>query len=211
MNKKTTKLVSIAAAAAFVSVPVATIGAGQAVADTPSPITWILDKIGETGSSNPALPSATLASTPWQTTGAVDQDGKPLALTDKNVQNYVGYAYYKVDGSFTMYNLDDTPKMQGDWKLTPDGKTRTITAKDETGKVKFTRSSPIETLTATEFTYRTYPEQNNQSVYVDIVHTPTTHKAPMSAPSSTAHPMTSGSMSPSSMAPHSTPEAPGSR
>jgi hypothetical protein len=178
MNKKTTKLVSIAAAAAFVSVPVATIGAGQAVADTPSPITWILDKIGETGSSNPALPSATLASTPWQTTGAVDQDGKPLALTDKNVQNYVGYAYYKVDGSFTLYNLDDTPKMHGTWTVSPDGRTRTITAKNDAGEAQFTRSSEVTKLIGSEFTYRTYPVANDRSVYIDIVHTPTQHAEP---------------------------------
>jgi hypothetical protein len=162
-------------------------------------------------SSAVQTPSQILSSTAWETTGAVDNTGKRRDLTDPDVKNYVGYAYFNADGTFRMYNLDDTPKMQGDWKLTPDGKTRIITAKDETGKVKFTRSSPIETLTATEFTYRTYPEQNNQSVYIDIVHTPTTHKAPTSAPSSTPHSMTSGSMSPSSMAPHSTPEAPGSR
>nr|WP_306429866.1 DUF4822 domain-containing protein [Sphingobacterium sp. E70] len=29
-----------------------------------------------------------------------------------------------------------------------------------------------------EFTYRIYPNNNNKTVYFDIIHTPTTHKEP---------------------------------
>ncbi|WP_018177327.1 DUF4822 domain-containing protein [Jongsikchunia kroppenstedtii] len=169
-------------------------------------------------SSATQTPSQILSSTSWETTGAVDNAGKRRALSDPDVKTYVGYAYFDADGTFAMYNLDDTPKMQGDWKLTPDGKTRIITAKDENGKVRFTRSSPIETLTPLEFTYRTYPVQNNQSIYIDIVHTPTTHKAPIaSSPAPSSSGSNSGSMAPSSMPSRpmsshpTTPIAPGSR
>ncbi|NMO00230.1 DUF4822 domain-containing protein [Gordonia sp. TBRC 11910] len=126
----------------------------------------------------PGTPSATLASTPWETTSATDQHGMKLALTDKNVANYVGFAYFKPDGTFTMFTLDDKPKMHGVWSVSADGKTRTITSLNDAGKVAFTRQSPIVTLTDKEFVYRTFPDPANKSVYVDIVHTPTKHQAP---------------------------------
>ncbi|QIM17774.1 DUF4822 domain-containing protein [Leucobacter coleopterorum] len=123
-------------------------------------------------------PSAVLASTPWQTTGAVNQNGDEVALTDPAVANFVGWAYYKTDGTFTMYNLDDTPKMRGDWVVSPDGTTRTLVAKDAEGNVLFTRVVPITVLTNEEFTYRITPDAANPDVYYDIVHTPTTHVEP---------------------------------
>ncbi|SDS80452.1 protein of unknown function [Brevibacterium siliguriense] len=123
-------------------------------------------------------PSDVLASTPWETTGATDADGNDVDLEDENVANFVGWAYFKDDGSFTMYNLDDTPKMHGDWTVSEDGKTRTIVAKDDEGNEEFTRDSVIVTLTEDEFTYRVYPDENDKSVYFDIIHTPTDHKEP---------------------------------
>ena len=74
-------------------------------------------------------PSQTLASTPWLTTNSKNAAGANVDLKDPNVVNFVGYAYFKADGTFTMYNLDDSPKMHGDWSVTADGKTRTIVAK----------------------------------------------------------------------------------
>lgn len=123
-------------------------------------------------------PSDVLASTPWETTGAVDQDGNAVALSDEAVANFVGWAYYKTDGTFTMYNLDDSPKMQGDWSVSADGSERTLVAKDADGKVLFERVVPIVTLTAAEFTYRVIPDAANPGAYYDIVHTPTDHPEP---------------------------------
>ena len=56
-----------------------------------------------------------------------------------------------------MYNLDDSPKMHGDWSVTADGKTRTIVAKNDKGETLFTRVVDITVLTRAEFTYRIYP------------------------------------------------------
>lgn len=123
-------------------------------------------------------PSETLASTPWETTSAKNNKGEKVALADANVSNFVGFAYFKTGGTFTMYNLDDSPKMQGDWSVSADGKTRTIVAKNSAGTTLFTRVVDITVLTKAEFTYRIYPSSTDKTVYFDIVHTPTTHKEP---------------------------------
>ncbi|TWS25174.1 DUF4822 domain-containing protein [Tsukamurella sputi] len=123
-------------------------------------------------------PSAILASTAWETTSAKDAKGAKVALTDKDVKNYVGWAYFKKDGTFTLYNLDDTAKGKGDWTVSADGKTRTIVAKNADGSVQYKRTVEIVTLTEKEFTYRVYPEASNKAVYFDIVHTPTKHAEP---------------------------------
>jgi hypothetical protein len=126
-------------------------------------------------------PSEVLSATAWETTGAKDAEGADVPLTDARVKDFVGYAYFDDDGTFEMYNLDDSPKLQGDWTVSDDGKTRTIVAKDETGKELFTRDVDIRTLTDEEFTYRVYPAENDKTVYFDIVHTPTDHEEPESA------------------------------
>jgi hypothetical protein len=123
-------------------------------------------------------PAEILASTPWETTNAKNHIGENVPLTDSNVSNFVGYAYFKSDGTFTMYNLDDSPKMKGDWSVPPNGKTRTIVAKNDAGDVLFTRVVDITVLTKDEFTYRIFPDNNNRSIYYDIVHKPTTHSEP---------------------------------
>lgn len=128
--------------------------------------------------TTPLTPSELLASTPWETTNAKNNNGENVALSDPNVSNFVGFAYFKADGTFTMYNLDDTPKMHGDWSVSADGTTRTIVARNDAGAVLFTRVVDITVLTATEFTYRIYPDNNNRAVYFDIIHTPTTHSEP---------------------------------
>lgn len=126
----------------------------------------------------PMTPSEVLASTAWETTNAKNNKGENVALTDANVVNFVGFAYFRTDGTFTIYNLDDSPKSQGDWSISADGKTRTIVAKNAAGQVLFTRVVDILTLNQQEFTYRVYPNTNDKTVYFDIVHTPTTHKEP---------------------------------
>lgn len=123
-------------------------------------------------------PGEVLASVSWETTNAKNNKGENVVLTDANVSNFVGFAYFKADGTFTMYNLDDSPKMHGDWTVSADGKTRTIVAKDNAGAILFTRVVEITVLTKNEFTYRIYPNNDDKSVYFDIVHTPTTHTEP---------------------------------
>ena len=132
---------------------------------TPTPI--------ETGT-----PAAKLAATAWETTSAKNAEGASVPLTDENVKSYVGYAYFNTDGTFVMNNLDDTPKMNGDWAVSADGKTRTLWAKNADGTVKFSRVVPIVTLDAKEFTYRVYPKAEDKAVYFDLIHTPTTHAQP---------------------------------
>jgi hypothetical protein len=126
----------------------------------------------------PGSPAALLAATPWETTGAKDAQGASVPLTDDQVKSFVGFAYFMPDGTFTMFNLDGSPKMHGDWSVSADGKSRTIVAKDDAGQEKFRRDVDIITLTDQEFTYRVYPDAANQAVYFDIVHTPTDHPAP---------------------------------
>lgn len=168
------KIALTATAAALIAAPLAACGNDSATSgDSTSAAT------SATGTEQAgATPSQILSSTAWKTTGAVDQNGTKLPLDDKNVTNYVGFAYFHPDGTFEMFTLDDAPKMHGDWTVSPDGKTRTIVAKDAAGTVQFTRESQITELTGSTFTYRTYPDEKNKSVYIDIVHTPTTHPQP---------------------------------
>lgn len=122
-----------------------------------------------------------LAATPWQTTGAVDQDGAQVALDDPRAANFVGNAYFKTDGTFTMFNLDDSPKMQGDWEMREvDGQlVRWIAAKNAAGEVMFERTVPIVALDGAVFTYRVVSAEDPAS-WVDVVHTPTDHAEPES-------------------------------
>lgn len=123
-------------------------------------------------------PSELLASTPWKTTAAVDQDGDRIALDDPAVASFVGWAYFDADGTYTMYNLDDSPKLRGDWTVTPDGSERWINAKNAAGDVLFQRVVPITELTKNVFTYRIFPNAGDTSTYYDIVHTKTNHVEP---------------------------------
>ncbi|WP_218024613.1 DUF4822 domain-containing protein [Glutamicibacter uratoxydans] len=123
-------------------------------------------------------PSQTLASTAWKTTSAVDQDGNRVALDNPAVASFVGWAYFKADGSYTMYNLDNSPKLKGDWTVNAEGTERWINAKNDAGAVLFQRVVPITELTKNVFTYRVFPNAADTSVYYDIVHTKTNHVEP---------------------------------
>lgn len=106
----------------------------------------------------------------WTTTEAVDQDKKGVNADDKQVANFFGLAEYYPDGTFNMTTFDGKPKMKGDWSFDENGKSRTLTAKDNDGKVLFTRVVENVTVTPEEYTYRIYPEQDNKDKYFDIVH-----------------------------------------
>lgn len=169
-----TRLIATSVAALATAAVLAACGATGGAASGP-------DQDGsaeQAAASTRMAPSDVLASTAWETTGAVDQDGEDVPLDDEVVSTFVGWAYFDADGTFSMYNLDDSPKMQGDWTVTENGKTRHIVAKDDAGEVMFERDSDIVTLTEDEFTYRVFPDENDKSVYLDIVHTPTDHAEP---------------------------------
>ncbi|MDR4951946.1 DUF4822 domain-containing protein [Chryseobacterium sp. ES2] len=120
-------------------------------------------------------PSQVLSSTPWETTGAKDKNGNNVALTDASVAGYVGFAYFKADGKFAIYNLTDVLRSMGTWSVDAQGKTRTIAALNPDGTTIFTRDVEILVLNKNEFTYRIRPNSNDLSVYYDIIHTKTSH------------------------------------
>ncbi|ROR52086.1 UNVERIFIED_ORG: uncharacterized protein DUF4822 [Providencia alcalifaciens] len=106
----------------------------------------------------------------WVTTEALDQDKKEVNAEDKQVANFFGVAEYYPDGTFNMTTFDGKPKMKGDWSFDENGKSRSLTAKDDDGKVLFTRVVENVTVTPEEYTYRIYPEQDSKDKYFDIVH-----------------------------------------
>jgi len=123
-------------------------------------------------------PSQRLSSTPWETTGAKDNQGKDVDLNDARVNGFVGFAYFKADGNFAIYGLNDVLRSMGTWSVDPLGKTRTITAKNPDGTSIFTRDVEILELTKNVFTYRIHTDATDSSVYFDIIHTKTSHGEP---------------------------------
>ncbi|QIQ21813.1 DUF4822 domain-containing protein [Zophobihabitans entericus] len=108
----------------------------------------------------------------WITTGALNQKGETVANTDQGVSNYFGVAEYFADHTFKMLSPDGKPKMQGDWSMSEDGKTRTLVAKDASGNILFTRTVENVKVTPEEYTYRIYPNADSKTEYFDIVHKP---------------------------------------
>ncbi|WP_287441122.1 DUF4822 domain-containing protein [Algoriella sp.] len=53
-----------------------------------------------------------------------------------------------------------------------------MVAKNDAGTVLFTRVVDITVLTKKEFTYRIYPNNDDKTVYFNIIHTVTTHPEP---------------------------------
>lgn len=108
----------------------------------------------------------------WVTTAAVDQNGRKVPAKDQKVTAFFGYAEYFKDHTFVMTTLDGKPKMHGLWKISEDGKSRTLTAQDDNGKNLFFRTVENVTLSSGEYTYRVYPDEKNKKDYIDIIHKP---------------------------------------
>lgn len=108
----------------------------------------------------------------WVTTNAIDQKTRSIGENDKRVSMYYGSAKYYRDGTFVMYTPEGDKKMQGDWSISEDGKTRTLVAKDEKGKVLFTRNVENTAVTETDYVYRIFPSERNKDQYIDILHEP---------------------------------------
>ncbi|AUU01937.1 DUF4822 domain-containing protein [Morganella morganii subsp. morganii] len=110
----------------------------------------------------------------WVTTEALDQDGKAIPATDESVAGFFGLANYEKDGSVKMYTPEGKLKLQGDWSFSADGKTRTLTGKNDKGEVLFTRVVENIKVAPDEYIYRVYPKPDDKSHYADIVHKPKT-------------------------------------
>lgn len=108
----------------------------------------------------------------WLTTQALDENGKQLPPSDEHVSSFFGLAQYSGDGTFKMLTLNFEPKISGDWLIDDKGQTRTLTAKDSTGKILFTRVVDNITVSPTEYTYRVFPDPSDKTKYFDIIHKP---------------------------------------
>lgn len=106
----------------------------------------------------------------WVTTQAIDEKGNKVDANNPQVSNYFGLAEYYPNGTFIMFTPEGKQKMQGDWSMSNDGKTRTLVAKDAQGKTLFTRDVENITINNDEYTYRIYPTEGDNTVYFDIIH-----------------------------------------
>ncbi|MDE5491026.1 DUF4822 domain-containing protein [Elizabethkingia meningoseptica] len=131
-----------------------------------------------TSHTEPANGQVTLASTPWETTGAKDNAGNSLALNDPRVAGFVGYSYFKANGQFTIFGLDDVLRSSGAWTLSADGKVRNLNGTVAATGAPFNRDVEVLVLTNAEFTYRIVPDATNPSVFYDIIHTKVNHMEP---------------------------------
>ncbi|WP_165826553.1 DUF4822 domain-containing protein [Chryseobacterium oncorhynchi] len=132
----------------------------------------------KTSHAEPNNGQLTLASTPWETTGAKDKSGNNVALNDTSVAGYVGYSYFKANGTFKIFGLNNVLRSQGTWSISPDGKKRTLVGLDNNGNVTFTRVVDILLLNETTFTYRITPDATNPAVFYDIIHSKVSHNEP---------------------------------
>ena len=179
MNKnaqrpKAVRLVaSTAVVGALTMLPVAPALAADHLAPAPATMT------AQLAMADVAAGTTALAATPWRTTGAVDQDGAAVELSDPRAAAFVGDAYFKADGTFAMYELSGAPKMHGLWEMRDvDGQlVRWIRALDDSGATRFERLVDIVCLDGAEFTYRV-ADASNAAQWVDIVHTPMSDPEP---------------------------------
>ncbi|PUB32704.1 uncharacterized protein DUF4822 [Elizabethkingia sp. YR214] len=131
-----------------------------------------------TSHAEPANGQVTLASTPWETTGAKDNAGNSVALNDPRVAGFVGYSYFKGNGQFTIFGLDDVLRSSGAWTLSADGKVRNLNGTVAGTGAPFNRDVEVLVLTNAEFTYRIVPDATNPPVFYDIIHTKVNHMEP---------------------------------
>ncbi|WP_185117654.1 DUF4822 domain-containing protein [Chryseobacterium sp. PMSZPI] len=123
-------------------------------------------------------PSQILSSTPWETTGAKDRNGNAVDLNDPRVNGFVGFAYFRADGNFAIYGLNNVLRSLGTWTVDPQGKTRNIKILNPDGKVLLDRDVEILELNKNIFTYRIHSDSSDPTNYYDIIHTKTSHAEP---------------------------------
>lgn len=111
----------------------------------------------------------------WETTNAIDHKTRSISEDDQRVSMYFGTAKYYRNGTFVMYTPAGEKKMQGDWSISEDGKTRTLVSKDDKGNVLFTRTVENTAVTPTDYVYRIFPSERNRDQYIDILHKPSSY------------------------------------
>lgn len=117
-----------------------------------------------------------LSSSAWLTSAVVDQNNANIDLGTAPGLNFVGYAYYKTDGTFRIVNLEDQPRIAGKWELIDnDTKRRLTIIRNDTTVVA---EVDIVTLNNNLFTYRAIPDRSNPSSFFNVKHIPTNHREP---------------------------------
>lgn len=115
-----------------------------------------------------------LSSHVWITTKVTDNTGKSLPLVEQPANTYVGYAYYKADGTFRIIDFKDQPKMFGKWSLTDNETKRFLQVYKSTNELAYERSVDLLTVNDQVFTYRIYPSATDKDLYYDVEHKPVT-------------------------------------
>jgi len=117
-----------------------------------------------------------LSSTAWVTSAVIDQNNVNIDRGTVPGANYVGYAYYKTDGTFRIVSLQDQPRIAGKWELIDnDTKRRLTIIRNDTTVVA---EVDIVTLKNNLFTYRAIPDRSNPTSFFNVEHIPTNHKEP---------------------------------
>lgn len=115
----------------------------------------------------------------WITTKVTNELGEDVTTNDPAANNYIGYAYYRTDGTFRIVSLEDAPKMFGEWKLTDNDTKRFLNVFKSDNTTAYTRSVDITQLNASIFTYKIFPNATDASKYYVVEHKPTDHKEPL--------------------------------
>ncbi len=110
----------------------------------------------------------------WITTEVKDNNGKKLDLTTMPAAMYVGYAYYKPDGTFRIVDLKDQPKMYGEWTLSDNDTKRNLVVYKSDNSVAYKRTVDLLALNNNVFTYQ-IADGNNASILYDVEHKPVTN------------------------------------
>lgn len=117
----------------------------------------------------------------WQTTEVKDNNGKKLDLNTMPAAMYVGYAYYKTDGTFRIVDLKDQPKMYGEWALSDNDTKRNLVVYKTDNSVAYKRTVDLVALNNSVFTYQ-IADGTNASVIYDVEHKSVTNHAEPKTP-----------------------------
>lgn len=110
----------------------------------------------------------------WITTEVKDNKGKKMDLNTMPAAMYVGYAYYKPDGTFRIVDLKDQPKMYGEWTLSDNDSKRNLVVYKTDNSVAYKRTVDLVALNNSVFTYQ-IADGSNASVIYDVEHKPVTN------------------------------------
>lgn len=110
----------------------------------------------------------------WLTTEVTDNNGVKLDLITMPAAMYVGYAYYKPDGTFRIVDLKDQPKMFGTWTLSDNDTKRNLIVYKSDNTEAYRRTVDLVVLNNAVFTYK-IANGNDASIVYDVEHKPVTN------------------------------------